>query len=99
MRNLSNNPENVKADLARQLQEAAREADAYNGPSPVDYFRAHGDWDREDFDGVLWHDTDGVTPMPDGSHMPCPYCRLRKLKREYGLLLHIERRKSRHEYQ
>jgi hypothetical protein len=99
MRNLSNNPENVKADLARQLQEAVREADAYNGPGPVAYFRAHGDWDREDGEGHLWHDKDGVTPMPDGSFMPCPYCRVRELQRLQRRLWFASKRMSSHEYQ
>lgn len=85
-----NNQKNVKAQIARQLAEATRVADAWNGPGDVAYFRGHGDWDREDFDGYLWHDKDGVTPMPDGSFMPCPYCRWRKLRRAYALLLATE---------
>ena len=82
------NPENQvsrRAEIARQLQEAVRVADAYNGPSPVDHFRGHSDFDFPDVTtGELLHDPE------------CPYCRLRNLKRAYGMLLHVERRKSRH---
>jgi hypothetical protein len=76
----------VKAELLA----AIREADAYAGTDPVDVSRAHGDWDREDFDGKLWHDENGVTPMSDGSLIPCPYCRVRRLKRAYGVALCME---------
>jgi hypothetical protein len=78
----STNPENQvsrRAEIARQLQEAVREADAYNGPGPVSHFRGHGHFDFPDvMTGELVHDSD------------CPYCRVRKLKRSYGLALHME---------
>lgn len=78
----------AKARSAALLHDAARVADAYNGPSPVDYFRGHSDFDFPDvMTGELLHDPE------------CPYCRLRNLKRAYGMLLALERRKSRHEYQ
>ncbi len=73
---ISNNTKNLKTDVARQLQEAARAADAYNGPGPVAYFRGHSDFDFPDvMSGELLHDPD------------CPYCRLKRLKRAYGLTL------------
>jgi len=97
---VSNNPKNVKADVARQLQEAVREADAYGGSGPVNYFRGHGHFDRVTPEGFLWHDKDGVTPMPDGeTFIPCPYCRVRRLQRLQRCLWQRSERKSRHEYQ
>jgi hypothetical protein len=84
-----NKHENVKAEIARQLQAAQREADDYNGPGPVSEFRGHAHFDLVagvrvtspdcPVTGLLTHDTPN-----------CPYCRLKKLKREYGLLLRME---------
>jgi hypothetical protein len=80
---VSETPKNVKADLARQLVEAARAADAYAGPDPVARFRAHSDFDFPDvMTGELLHDPE------------CPFCRLRKLKRAYGLACHVGRMSS-----
>jgi hypothetical protein len=77
---LVNQPsENIKAVLARQLSDAVRVADAYAGRDPVARFRAHADFDFSDvISGELLHDIE------------CPYCRVRKLKRAYGLALHME---------
>ncbi len=92
---VSNNPENVKADLARQIASAQRAADDYNGEGEVAHFRGHGHFDLVagvavtspdcPVTGVLTHDTAN-----------CPYCKLRKLRRAYGLLLAMEGR-PRHE--
>lgn len=70
--------ENVKA-LAAALDAAIGAANAYY----PDAERAHGDFDREDLDGTVWHDAEGKTEMPDGSHMPCPYCALNRAKQAY----------------
>ena len=71
---VSETPKNVKSVVARLLSQAARAADAYAGRDPVARFRAHSDFDFPDvMTGELLHDP------------ACPYCRLRKLKRAYGL--------------
>lgn len=69
---VSQTPENVKAEIGRQLAIAERAADAY-GTSPEEKFRAHGRFDFADvITGELLHDPD------------CPFCRLRRLRRDYG---------------
>lgn len=76
----------VKTNLVRQLQEAARAADAFNGPTADDHYVGHVRFDVIDGvpitspdcprDGTLTHNTIG-----------CPYCRLKSLRRAYGVLL------------
>jgi len=72
MSNIVQIPEQVKAEIARQLAIAERAAAAY-GTAPEDQFRAHGRFDFPDvITGELVHDPD------------CPFCRLRRLRRDYG---------------
>jgi hypothetical protein len=85
MRNVSEPLPNNKAELARRIHAAQMAADAYNGPTEVDYFRGHSHFDlvdgirvgspNEPVTGLLTHDTPN-----------CPYCKLRNLRRAYGLL-------------
>jgi hypothetical protein len=108
MSRVSQPSENVKQNLAAALDTAVAAADAYDGPTDLDWFRGHGDWDRvgdmpaDGFlreyghtdahrDMVLWHDEHGVTPMPSGEYMPCPYCKVRSLERAYRALLRTEK--------
>jgi len=80
---------NSKTELARRIHVAQMAADAYNGPSEVDYFRGHGHFDlvngirvgspNEPVTGLLTHDTPN-----------CPYCKLRNLRRAYGVLLALK---------
>jgi hypothetical protein len=75
-----------QAELARQLENAARAADAFFGPNPVDHFRGEAHFDFIDpVTGYLEHRFD-----------TCPYCKLRTLKRAYGGLLRTEGRKVPH---
>ena len=83
---VSNNPDKIKRKLAAEVEAAADAARAYY----PDAERAHGDWDQIDLDGVLWHDEHGKMPLPDGTHMPCPYCRLRRAKLALNGVPHVQ---------
>jgi len=70
---LVSDQQKVKAEIARQLEEAVRDADAHAGRDPRAIFRAHSDFDFEDvLTGELLHDPD------------CLYCRVRKLERRFN---------------
>jgi len=80
---------NDKAELARAINAAQQAADRYNGPGDRNYFRGHSHFDlvagirvgspNEPVTGTLTHDTPN-----------CPYCKLRNLRRAYGVLLALK---------
>lgn len=73
---LPNKPQNVKNDL----KAAIAEADDYAGNTPSAWFRAECDFDFDDpVTGHLTHD-----------FTKCPFCRVRRLTRAYGVALHLE---------
>jgi hypothetical protein len=70
----------VKAEIARELEEAVRDADAYNGPGDRNYFRGHAHFDLVAGVSVLSPDCP-VTGILTHDTPHCPYCYLKRVRR------------------
>lgn len=93
MRNVAEPLPNDKAELARAINAAQEAADRYNGPGDRNYFRGHSHFDL--VDGIrVGSPNEPVTGPLSHDEQHCPYCRLKKLRRAYGVVLAME--SSRH---